>query len=60
MSQDSPSNVPKSELRSVVDALLADYRKHPTAHHVGKRFIPDRREILAVLPWSAYVGRGRA
>jgi serine O-acetyltransferase len=49
MSQDSPSNVPKTALRSVVDALLTDYRQHPTAHHVGKRFIPDRHEILTVV-----------
>ena len=49
MSDESPSNVPKSELRAVVDALLADYRAHPSAHHVGKRFIPDRREILEVI-----------
>ena len=49
MSTDSPSNVPKSELRSVVDGLLEGYRANPTAHHVGKRFIPDRSEILAIV-----------
>ena len=49
MSNDSPSNVPKSELRSLVDALLASYKDEPRAHHVGKRFIPDRKTILEIL-----------
>ncbi len=49
MSSDSPSNVPKSGLRGVVDALLASYRREPIAHHVGKRFIPDRKMILEIL-----------
>ena len=49
MGKDSPSNVPNSGLRTVVDALLASYREEPTAHHVGKRFIPDRRTIIEIL-----------
>ncbi len=49
MTNKSPSDVPKSELRSVVDALLASYREEPRAHHVGKRFIPDRKTILEIL-----------
>jgi serine O-acetyltransferase len=49
MANDSPSNVPKSELRSIVDALLVSYREEPRAHHVGKRFIPDRKTILEIL-----------
>ena len=49
MSEDSPSNIPPSGLRTVVDAMLAEYRREPRAHHVGKRFIPDRREIHAIV-----------
>jgi serine O-acetyltransferase len=41
-----PSSPPPSH---VVDALVASYRAHPSTHHVGRRFIPDRREILAII-----------
>ena len=47
MADESPST--KSELRDVIDGLLASYREEPRAHHVGKRFIPDRKKILEIL-----------
>ncbi len=52
-----------TELPALVDALLASYRGDPRAHHINRRFLPSRDEIIAILElylqlfYPGYYGR---
>lgn len=51
------------DLGGLVDAMLVSYRSDPRGHHVGKRFLPSRDEILEItgllleLFYPGYFGR---
>jgi serine O-acetyltransferase len=59
----SPDAPPDADLSQLVDALLASYRGDPRAHHINRRFLPSRDEIIEVvrllLPvfYPGYYGR---
>lgn len=38
-----------AELGQLVDAMLASYRADARAHHIGRRFLPSRTEIIEIL-----------
>jgi len=52
-----------AELRSAVDAMLASYRADPRGHHIGRRYLPSRSEILEIIQlllqafYPGYFGR---
>lgn len=51
------------ELSNLVDAIVESYRSDPRAHHIGRRFLPSRDEIIAIselllqLVYPGYFGR---
>ena len=51
------------ELSEIVDAIVASYRRDPRAHHIGRRFLPSRDEIIEIaelllqLVYPGYFGR---
>jgi serine O-acetyltransferase len=45
----SPSAVPPSELKDVVNALLESYESDPRGTHVGRRYLPSRAEIEQII-----------
>ena len=52
-----------SDLRSAVDAMLASYRADARGHHIGRRYLPSRGEILEIVQlllqvfYPGYFGR---
>ena len=62
----SPPNPPCSysdELPALVDALVEGYRADPRGHHINRRFLPSRDEIIEIsglllqLLYPGYFGR---
>lgn len=51
------------ELAGLVEAIVASYRSDPRAHHIGRRFLPSRDEIIEIselllqLVYPGYFGR---
>lgn len=51
------------ELSTLVDAIVESYRSDPRAHHLGRRFLPSRDEIIDIselllqLVYPGYFGR---
>ena len=51
------------ELSELVDAIVESYRSDPRAHHIGRRFLPSRDEIIEIaelllqLVYPGYFGR---
>lgn len=54
---------PDADLPELVDALLASYAEDPRAHHLGRKYLPSREEILRcieillALLYPGYFGR---
>ena len=61
MSDERPS--PDAALPELVDALLASYRSDARGHHINRRFLPSRDEIIEIvelllqLLYPGYYGR---
>lgn len=51
------------DLANLVDAIVESYRGDPRAHHIGRRFLPSRDEIIEIselllqLVYPGYFGR---
>lgn len=51
------------EISSLVDSIVDSYRQDPRAHHIGRRFLPSRDEIIQIselllqLVYPGYFGR---
>ncbi len=49
MSDTKPSSPPDADLASLVDAMLVSYRNDSRAHHINRRYLPSRDEIIEVV-----------
>jgi serine O-acetyltransferase len=53
----------QASLSRLVDGLLESYRRHPRGHHINRRFLPSRDEILEIVQlllqlfYPGYYGR---
>jgi serine O-acetyltransferase len=58
-----PAEEESPSLASIADAMLASYRNDPRAHHINRRFLPSRDEIITAiqqllqLMYPGYYGR---
>ncbi|RYE87383.1 MAG: serine acetyltransferase, partial [Myxococcales bacterium] len=58
-----PSSRADEDLPDLVEGLLASYREDPRAHHINRRFLPSRDEIVGIidlllqLVYPGYYGR---
>ena len=56
-------SIPPEELPRLVDALVASYRQDARGHHINRRFLPSRAEIIEIiqqllhLSYPGYHGR---
>ena len=37
------------ELKGLVDALLQSYRSDPRGHHINRKYLPSRAEIIDII-----------
>jgi serine O-acetyltransferase len=45
----TPKHRPPDELSGLVDALVDSYRDDPRGHHINRRFLPSRDEIIEIV-----------
>jgi serine O-acetyltransferase len=45
----TPKHRPPDELSGLVEALVESYREDPRGHHINRRFLPSRDEIIEIV-----------